>query len=211
MDPNDPLKDLLPPVTREDLRMISSDLSELQEVVNRGDYVVLAGGGVLAWWGLSLGLGSFWNVLILLRAVPPFPAPLLELVFGWIGASIIARVMKTDKVLRPWRNQAVSTAWWSLMVVLPIFIFGCYARGVTNLFVMSGFECLIFAMATAFTAMASLRRWLLYFAAGWIVAAIAILFFVNSIGRAVVFSIACLALLTVPGVHLVLEFRRARR
>ena len=211
MDPNDPLKDLLPPVTREDLRTISSDLSELQEVVNRGDYVVLAGAGIIAWWGLSLGLGSFWNVLILLHAVPSIPAPLLELVFGWIGASIIARVMKTDKVLKPWRNQAVSTAWWSLMIVLPIFIFGCYARRVTDLYVMSGFECLIFAMATAFSAMASLRRWLMYFAAGWIVAAIVILFFVGPIGRAAVFSVACIALLTVPGIYLAIEFRRGRR
>lgn len=210
MPRSDPLADILPPVNADDLRLLSSDLDELQDVVNRGDYVVLAGGPVIAWWGVCIAAGAFCNAMIAF-GWPTLPVGPLEVLFGYIGASIITRVMKTHKTLKPWRNQAITTAWWLLAIIVPVFVIGCYVRHQPNLFVISGFECLVFAMVTAFSAMASVRRWLMLVAAGWIVSAILILFVVDELWRCLVFSLSCLAFMTAPGLYLSWKFRQERR
>ena len=210
MPQNDPLRDILPPVTPEDLLLMSDELADLREAIGRGEAIVLAGGPVIAWWGICVGLGSLWNGFEQLGYLPSVLVAPFEVIAGYAGSMVINRILKTNKILKSWHNDCISTTWMLSAISIPIFVIGCYVRKAPDLFVISGFECLLFSIATAVAAKASYRKWLMVPAIGWLLAAIAILFFTNETLRPFVFSFAALAFLTAPGVYLARIYQRER-
>ena len=208
---NDPLKDILPPVSPEDLLMMSDELAELRHAIGRSEAVVLAGGAIIAWWGICIGLGSFWNAIEQFGFLPKVLVAPFEVIAGYLGAVIINRALKTSKILKSWHNDCISTAWIVAAMTIPIFIIGCYIRKSADSFVMSGYECLLFALVTCVSAAASYRKWLMIPAAGWFIFAVLILFVANEMWRPFLFSFAALAFMTAPGIYLALLFQRERR
>lgn len=209
MQHSDPLKDIFPSLTHDDVRLMGSELTQLRAMVGRGEAVVMNGAPVAAWWGLCIALGSLWTAFENFGLLPVVAVAPLELLAGGIGMLILKRWLKLEKVLKFWRNEAISTAWFVGVISIPIFAVGTIFRKVIDLFLMSGYECIIFALVTAVSATASHNRWLLFPAGGWMLTAVAILFVADEHWRPFLFSFGCLAFMTAPCVYLYLADKKA--
>ncbi|ESQ83283.1 hypothetical protein AEAC466_13610 [Asticcacaulis sp. AC466] len=209
MPSNDPLSGLLPMPTEDELLFMSDELEELRSIIQRNEAVVMAGAPLLAWWGICNSLAGLWNFFEQMGYLPSVLVAPFNAVAGYGGTVLLVMLMGTSKTFKL-EGQAIVTAWLAVAVAIPLLVIGCYARGVTDLPLISGLQCTLFMIATAVTAMGSRTRWLLWIAAGWAICAGVMLFAITEFWRPMLFSVACLVLLTAPGIYLFLSSRRTR-
>ncbi len=211
MQHNDPFSDIIPTPTPEDFLFMDHQLAEMQQLARRGDDITLAGAPIIAWWGFCDALAGLWNGLEQVAHFPPVWVAPFNILAGYLGSFLITFFLKSSRVLGQWRSDAISVTWIMMGFCIPVSMIGCYARHVDDVFVMSGFECLLFSVAMGITAMCSQRRWLLAATGGWMLTSLAILFWANDVSRPFIFSFACLAFMVGPGVYLMAIHRREQK
>ncbi|ESQ78374.1 hypothetical protein [Asticcacaulis sp. YBE204] len=194
--------DLLPPVTPEDVRLMDDELTRLRQLARRGDVLAAAAGPVLAWWGLMMGIMSYWHVALLGNLLPSWlPDTLgpLPTIFGCVGSFAIDRWLNPQPLLKSWRSHAISMAWGFAGLVFLVIGVGAALSGEANATYNIVFSAMIFSLVTAVMGASSARTWLLWPAAGWMIVGFLSFFIREDLWRAGLFGLASTLFMLVPG------------
>ncbi|WP_298327302.1 hypothetical protein [Asticcacaulis sp.] len=206
------LDSLLPPLSPEDVAGMDDELTRLRRLMERGESAGLAGGPILLWWGGVLGVGHLCLSLAYAGLLPALPYGLIYFTAGLIGTVVIAVRVRKHSLLSNWRTEAVSAAWLFAAAGIFVYSVGNVVAGTYNPVSNMAFLAIVFALISAVTGAACRRDWMLIPSAGWLLmAALSFMFGDNSALRTLVFALASILLMGVPGWALTDQARQARQ
>lgn len=206
------LDNLLPPLTAEDVAGMDDELTRLRRLMERGESAGLAGGPILLWWGSVLGIGHLCLSLAYAGLLPALPYGLFYFTAGLIGTVVIALRVRKHSLLSNWRTEAVSAAWLFAAAGIFVYSIGNVLANSYNPVSNMGFLAIVFALISAVTGAACRRDWMIVPSVGWLaMAALSFMFGDNGALRTLVFAVASVVLMVVPGWALTDLARQARQ
>jgi hypothetical protein len=204
--------DLLPQLTEDDLALMDGEVSYLRELVGRGEVLAIAGGAVMAWWGLVLAISTPMFVLRYMEFIPAqIPLGILQMLAGYAGSIYIGRIRLKQRMTHSWQSEAISTIWVFAAVAIGVVAIGSMIGGHVSGVLQISFLCIIFSIVIAAMGASGRRKWLLWPAAGWMASAFIILSCTQEddvIIRQSVMCVSSLAFMLAPGVFLTMSEKR---
>jgi len=206
------LDSLLPPLSPEDVAGMDDELIRLRRLMERGEAAGLAGGPILLWWGMVLGIAHLCMTLAYSGLMPMLPYGMIYFVAGFAGTLFITLRVKRHSLLSNWRTEAVSAAWLFAGAGIFVYSAGAFVAGLYNPVSNMAFLAIVFALISAVTGAACRRDWMIVPAAGWLLmAGLSFLFGDHNALRTLTFAFAAFALMALPGWILTDLARQARR
>jgi len=204
------LNDLFPPIDKDAIALISSDVDEIVSLARRGDNLPLAAGLITAWWGLLLSVTNLYQALAQVHIFPgPIPISLIQVPLGYLGTFLLIRVGQKRRHILAWRSQVISATWLFSGIVIMLFMIGVIIDGKIGDVVANTFLALIFALNFGAMAASRLTKWLIYPAAGWITVAV-MTFLLRGPPEvlSLIFGLGSLAFMFAPGIILRVHEKR---
>ena len=209
--PNGPrFDDILPAITKEDIALMGDELTQLKQLLGGGEALALAGGPILAWWGVVLFLADMYRIGVLVGALPKYTSfSIPELIIGYLGTVIINRLRGKNRLFVSWRTQAISTVWIFAGLGIIIYNIGSKISGHEDAVLENVFLATIFALVTAVMSTSSRKGWLLIPSVGWLGVAIGMFMIGQDMWRFALFGMASLLFICVPGLRLLISERQS--
>ncbi|MEI9905136.1 MAG: hypothetical protein WDN06_15115 [Asticcacaulis sp.] len=204
-NPKDDVRDgVLPRLDPDEAGFLGDELESLRDMVRRGDRVAVAGGKLMAWWGLCMAVqfAAYAGVDAGLYREGPWRFGLIFLVVayaGHFGLLFMARLRRRAPVFKTWRTQAISSAWLFAGLGLVLISIGKDATGHGDLNDQCAFGAILFAIVEAVIAAAGRRGWMFLPAAAWMTMAGASYALRDGVVLQMAFSICCVLFLMIPG------------
>ncbi len=202
---------ILPRLDPDEAGYLGDELKSLRELVSRGDTLAIAGGSVMAWWGLVLATASVIEVLMAAGSLPAsLPVNWGIVLMGLLGSLVIWRGSRKRYFFNSWRTQAISTIWLFAGISIFVFMLGSRWTHVSEPHIQMAFLAIVFGLVLAVVATSSRHTWLLAAAGCWLLTACIMFVLDSHIARFAVMSVAYAGFLMAPGLFLLRTERRAQ-
>ncbi|MGA9659039.1 MAG: hypothetical protein WBQ60_08075 [Asticcacaulis sp.] len=194
---------VLPRLDADEAGYISQDLSQLRDLVMRGDHLAVAGGSIMIWWGLVLAITHGLHAAISASWLrEDVPVDWLAIIFGACGSLGIWRFSKRRYFFNSWRTQAISTLWLFAGLGIFVFLVGSQLTHVAEPHITMAFMAIVFSLVMAVVATSARQPWLYGVAVAWMMSACAMFMLDHAVSRFILMSVASVLLMAVPGLVL---------
>ncbi len=209
--PDRQTQSLLPRLDPEEAGYLGEELHNLRELVSRGDTLAIAGGAIMAWWGVILAIANTLRALIAANLLPAdLPIGWGTILMGCGGAFLISHFSKRRYFFRSWRSQSISTTWVFAGIGIFVFLLGSQWTRVSEPHITMAFLAIVFSLVLAVMATSSSQSWLLGMAGGWMLTACAMFVLDSPIDRYLIMTASAVCFMTAPGLVLLRAEWRAQ-
>ena len=210
--PDRQIQSILPRLDPEEAGYLGEELHTLRELVSRGDTLAIAGGAIMAWWGVVLAIANALKALIAANLLPATNLPIGwgAVILGCMGALIISHLSQRRYFFRSWRSQSISTTWVFAGIGISVFLLGSQWTRVSEPHITMAFLAIVFSLVLAVMATSSSQSWLLGIAGGWMLTACAMFVLDSPIDRYVIMAVSTVCFMTAPGLVLLRAEWRAQ-
>ena len=210
--PDRQTQSILPRLDPEEAGYLGEELHSLRELVSRGDTLAIAGGAIMAWWGVVLAIINALKALIAADLLPATPLPIgwCAVIVGCAGAFLISHFSQRRYFFRSWRSQSISTTWVFAGIGISVFLLGSQWTRVSEPHITMAFLAIVFSLVLAVMATSSSQSWLLGIAGGWMLTACAMFVLDSPIDRYVIMAVSTVCFMTAPGLVLLRAEWRAQ-
>ncbi len=204
---------VLPRLDPAEAGQLGDELAQLRDMMQRGNRLAIAGGRLMAWWGLCLAVqfAAYAGVDAGLWREGRVSFGLIFLIAAYAGhfaLTLYARLRRRTPLFKTWRTQAISSVWLFAGLALILISIGHDMTGHGDLNDQCAFAAILFAIVQAVIASAGARGWMFVPAVAWMIMAGVCYGLKDPVALQIAFAACCAGLLILPG--LVLAGREAK-